>query len=116
MDKDEIRKTITRIISAIGEDPTREGLVNTPSRVARSYEELLSDYRVDPQKLINGALINVENDETIVVRAIEFVSLCEYHILPFIGLAHFAYILKKEIIGLSKIPRIVNMFAHRLLV
>lgn len=92
----------------------REGLVNTPGRVARSYEELLSGYRVDPQKLINGALFEVDYDEMIVVRDIEFVSLCEHHMLPFIGRAHVAYIPKKKIIGLSKIPRIVDMFAHRL--
>lgn len=114
MDKDEIKKAISRIITAIGEDPTREGLVNTPGRVARSYEELLSGYRVDPQKLINGALFEVDYDEMIVVRDIEFVSLCEHHMLPFIGRAHVAYIPKKKIIGLSKIPRIVDMFAHRL--
>jgi len=114
MDKDEIRKAVSRIISAIGEDPTREGLVNTPSRVARSYEELLSGYRVDPQKLINGALFEVEYDEMIVVRDIEFVSLCEHHMLPFIGRAHVAYIPRRKIIGLSKIPRIVDMFGHRL--
>ncbi len=114
MDKDEIRKAVLRIISAIGENPTREGLVNTPSRVARSYEELLSGYRLDPQKLINGALFEVDYDEMIVVRDIEFVSLCEHHMLPFIGRAHVAYIPKKKIIGLSKIPRIVDMFAHRL--
>lgn len=114
MDKDEIRKAVSKIISAIGEDPMREGLVNTPGRVARSYEELLSGYRVDPQKLINGALFEVDYDEMIVVRDIEFVSLCEHHMLPFIGRAHVAYIPKKKIIGLSKIPRIVDMFAHRL--
>lgn len=114
LDKDEIRKAVSKIISAIGEDPMREGLVNTPGRVARSYEELLSGYRVDPQKLINGALFEVDYDEMIVVRDIEFVSLCEHHMLPFIGRAHVAYIPKKKIIGLSKIPRIVDMFAHRL--
>jgi GTP cyclohydrolase I len=99
---------------SIGEDPNRDGLKSTPKRVAKSYEELLSGYRVDPRKLINGALFEVSYDEMIVVRDIEFFSLCEHHMLPFIGRIHVAYIPKKKIIGLSKIPRIVDMFSKRL--
>lgn len=89
-------------------------MVNTPRRVARSYEELLAGYRTDPYKLINGALFDVDYDEMVIVRDIEFYSLCEHHMLPFIGRAHVAYIPDKQVIGLSKIPRIVDMFARRL--
>jgi len=114
IDKDEIEKSITEILLSIGEDPNRDGLKATPKRVAKSYEELLSGYRVDPRKLVNGALFEVTYDEMIVVRDIEFFSLCEHHMLPFIGRVHVAYIPKKKIIGLSKIPRIVDMFSKRL--
>jgi GTP cyclohydrolase I len=114
IDKDVIEKSITDILLSIGEDPNRDGLKSTPKRVAKSYEELLSGYRVDPRKLINGALFEVSYDEMIVVRDIEFFSLCEHHMLPFIGRIHVAYIPKKKIIGLSKIPRIVDMFSKRL--
>jgi GTP cyclohydrolase I len=114
IDKDVIEKSITEILLSIGEDPNRDGLKSTPKRVAKSYEELLSGYRVDPRKLINGALFEVSYDEMIVVRDIEFFSLCEHHMLPFIGRIHVAYIPKKKIIGLSKIPRIVDMFSKRL--
>jgi GTP cyclohydrolase I len=102
------------ILTAVGEDPTREGLLNTPNRVARMYEELLDGYRTDPVKLINGALFDVEYDDMVIVKDIEFSSLCEHHMLPFIGHAHVAYIPRGKVIGLSKIPRIVDMFAHRL--
>jgi GTP cyclohydrolase I len=114
IDKDEIEKSVAEILISIGEDPNRDGLKATPKRVAKSYEELLSGYRVDPRKLINGALFEVSYDEMIVVRDIEFFSLCEHHMLPFIGRVHVAYIPKKKIIGLSKIPRIVDMFSKRL--
>ncbi len=109
-----IEESVLTILKAVGEDPTREGLQNTPHRVARSYEELLAGYRTDPYKLINGALFDVEYDEMVIVRDIEFYSLCEHHMLPFIGRAHVAYIPNKQVIGLSKIPRIVDMFARRL--
>jgi len=113
-DRGEIEKAISDILLAVGEDPDRDGLKATPKRVAKSYEELLSGYRVDPRKLINGALFEVSYDEMIVVRDIEFFSMCEHHMLPFIGRVHVAYIPKKKIIGLSKIPRIVDMFSKRL--
>jgi GTP cyclohydrolase I len=110
----EIQAAVRRILLAIGEDPDREGLISTPARVARMYDELLIGYRVDPVKLINGALFHVEYDEMVVVRDIEFYSLCEHHLLPFFGYAHIAYVPNGKVIGLSKIPRIVDMFARRL--
>lgn len=102
------------LIGALGEDPGREGLVNTPQRVARMYTELLCGYTIDPQKVVNGALFDIGYDEMVLVRDIEFYSLCEHHILPFLGRAHVAYIPAGKVIGLSKIPRIVDMYARRL--
>ena len=99
---------------AVGEDPEREGLRNTPDRVSRMYAELLSGYSADPEKIINGALFNINYDEMVLVRDIEFYSLCEHHMLPFLGRAHVAYLPKGKVIGLSKIPRIVDMYARRL--
>ena len=109
-----ISKSVTEILKAIGEDPGREGLVRTPERVARSYQEILGGYKTDPVQLINGALFTVDYDEMVIVKDIEFYSLCEHHMLPFFGKAHVAYVPKGKVIGLSKIPRIVDMFAHRL--
>ncbi len=114
MDRKQIEEAVKTILTSVGEDPQREGLQNTPQRVARMYEELLSGYSTDPVALLNGALFHAEYDEMVVVRDIEFASLCEHHMLPFIGHAHVAYIPKGKIIGLSKIPRIVDMFARRL--
>jgi GTP cyclohydrolase I len=114
VERPKIEAATLNILSAVGEDPTREGLLNTPNRVARMYEELLSGYRTDPSKLINGALFDVEYDDMVIVKDIEFSSLCEHHMLPFIGHAHVAYIPRGKVIGLSKIPRIVDMFARRL--
>jgi GTP cyclohydrolase I len=114
MDFDAIRKAMLEIIRAVGEDPEREGLQNTPERVSRMYAELLSGYSADPEKIINGALFNINYDEMVLVRDIEFYSLCEHHMLPFIGRAHVAYLPKGRVIGLSKIPRIVDMYARRL--
>jgi GTP cyclohydrolase I len=109
-----IRKLIFDLLGAVGEDPTREGLRNTPDRVARMYGELLSGYDMDPEKIINGALFHITYDEMVLVRDIEFYSLCEHHMLPFIGRAHVAYLPAGKVIGLSKIPRIVDMYARRL--
>ena len=108
------RDSITELLKAVGEDPEREGLRNTPDRVARMYVELLSGYHSEPEKIINGALFHVNYDEMVIVRDIEFYSLCEHHMLPFIGRTHVAYIPAGKVIGLSKIPRIVDIYARRL--
>jgi GTP cyclohydrolase I len=102
------------LLELIGEDPDREGLQRTPIRVAQMYSELTEGYHVDPIKLINDALFEVEYDEMVVVRDIDFASLCEHHMLPFWGRAHVAYIPRGRVVGLSKIPRIVEMYARRL--
>lgn len=114
IDQDTIRESVEKMLSAFGEDPNREGLQRTPDRVARMYEELLSGYRIDPVAMVNDALFEVEYDEMVIVRDIEFYSLCEHHMLPFLGRAHVAYMPRGKVIGLSKIPRIVDMFARRL--
>ncbi len=110
----EIENAIRDLLSAVGEDPERDGLNRTPERVARMYDELLAGYRVDPEKMINDAIFDVDYDEMVLVRDIELYSLCEHHMLPFIGKAHVAYLPKGKVIGLSKIPRIVDLFARRL--
>jgi len=114
MDLKKIESSVENILEAIGEDKGREGLVKTPDRVARAYQEMLDGYRTDPIKLVNKALFSVEYDDMIIVRDIELYSMCEHHMLPFIGRAHVAYLPKDKVIGLSKIPRIVDMFSHRL--
>ena len=114
IDQDSIQRAIRQLLQAVGEDPDRQGLVDTPRRVAEMYVELLDGYRMDPIELLNGALFEVKYDEMVVVRDIEFYSLCEHHMLPFLGRAHFAYLPRDRVIGLSKIPRIVDMFARRL--
>ena len=102
------------ILHAIGEDVNREGLLDTPKRVARAYAELTAGYHVDPVRLINDAIFDVSYDEMVIVRDIDFYSLCEHHLLPFLGQVDVAYIPNGKVIGLSKIPRIVEMFARRL--
>lgn len=109
-----IEFAVQNILMNIGEDPEREGLLLTPKRVARMFDELTSGYHVDPVKLINGAVFTVDYDEMVVVKDIDFYSLCEHHLLPFYGRAHVAYIPNGKVVGLSKIPRIVEMFARRL--
>ena len=109
-----ITNSVTEILKAIGEDPGREGLIRTPERVARSYQEILGGYQTDPVQLVNGALFTVDYDEMVIVKDIEYYSLCEHHMLPFFGKAHVAYVPRGKVLGLSKIPRIVDMFAHRL--
>ncbi len=105
---------VRRLLELIGEDPDREGLQRTPERVARMFAELTEGYRVDPVALVNDALFDVSYDEMVVVRDIEFYSLCEHHMLPFFGRAHVAYIPDGKVLGLSKIPRVVEMYARRL--
>lgn len=109
-----IEDAVRAILTHVGEDPEREGLQRTPHRVAKMYGEVLEGYDIDPVALVNGALFDVEYDEMIVVKDIEFFSMCEHHMLPFYGRAHVAYIPSEKIIGLSKIPRMVDMFARRL--
>lgn len=109
-----IEVAVHSILRNIGENPEREGLLNTPNRVARMYQELTSGYYTDPIKLINGAIFSVDYDEMVVVKDIDFYSMCEHHMLPFYGKAHVAYIPNGKVVGLSKIPRIVEMFARRL--
>jgi GTP cyclohydrolase I len=113
-DQPHIETAVREILFHIGEEPEREGLVKTPERVARMYDELTAGYRTDPIKLINGAVFDVDYDEMVIVKDIEFYSMCEHHMLPFFGRAHVAYIPDGKVIGLSKIPRIVEMFARRL--
>lgn len=114
IDQEKITDSVREILESIGEDPKREGLLKTPERVAKAYGELLSGYRTDPIDLLNEAIFDVSYDEMVIVRDIEFYSLCEHHMLPFLGRAHVAYLPKGKVIGLSKIPRIVDMFARRL--
>lgn len=114
MDDARIENAVTDILQAVGEDPEREGLKFTPRRIARMYHELLGGYNVDPQVLVNGAIFNVDYDEMVLVRDIEFFSLCEHHMLPYMGRVHVAYIPDGKVVGLSKIPRIVEMYARRL--
>lgn len=112
--REEMEIAVRTILEGIGEDPKREGLQRTPYRVAKMYGELTAGYHVDPVALINDAIFTVDYNELVVVRDIEFSSLCEHHMLPFWGRAHVAYMPQGKVIGLSKIPRIVDMFAQRL--
>jgi len=114
VERAQVEAAVREILDSVGEDPQREGLLDTPKRVARMYDELLAGYRVDPVALINDALFDVSYDEMVIVRDIEYYSLCEHHLLPFLGRAHVAYLPGDKVIGLSKIPRIVDMFARRL--
>ena len=117
MDPDtSMREAVSQILACLGEDPTRDGLRDTPRRVAKMYGELLGGYFQDLDTIVNGARFDVEygSGEMVAASEIEYVSMCEHHMLPFTGKAHVAYIPKDRVIGLSKIPRIVDMFAHRL--
>src|SRR5690242_14906488 len=105
---------VQQMLSRLGEDPNREGLTRTPERVEKALRFLTSGYHTDVRKVVNGALFPVKYDEMVIVKDIEFFSLCEHHLLPFFGKVHVAYLPKGHVIGLSKIPRIVDMFACRL--
>lgn len=109
-----IADLIRKMLVQIGEDPNREGLRRTPERYEKALRFLTSGYRQDPEKLLNGAMFSVCYDEMVVVRDIELYSLCEHHLLPFFGRCHVAYIPNKKVVGLSKIARMVNMYARRL--
>ena len=115
MDKsEEFEVAIKKVLELLGENPEREGLLKTPSRVAKAWSFLTEGYHQDPKEILNQALFSTSNDEMVVVRDIEFYSTCEHHMLPIIGRAHVAYIPDGKVVGLSKIPRIVNLFARRL--
>ena len=114
LDRTKIEAAVASIIGSIGEDAGRDGLKRTPERVARMYGELFAGYWTDPVKLVNEAIFDVKYDEMVLVRDIEFYSMCEHHMLPFVGRAHVAYIPNGKVLGLSKIPRIVDMYARRL--
>ena len=105
---------IRELLTKLGEDPEREGLANTPVRVDKALRFLTSGYRADIRKIVNGALYQVKYDEMVIVKDIEFFSMCEHHMLPFFGKMHIAYIARNKVIGLSKLPRIVDIFARRL--
>jgi len=109
-----IADLVRKMLVQIGEDPNREGLRRTPERFEKALRFLTSGYRQDPEKLLNGAMFSVCYDEMVVVKDIEVYSLCEHHLLPFFGRCHVAYIPSKKVVGLSKIARLVNMFARRL--
>ena len=114
IDTTAIEDAIENLLRAFGEDPTRPGLDRTPNRIAQMYGQLLEGYRIDPIAMVNDALFEVTYDEMVLVRDIEFYSLCEHHLLPFLGRAHVAYFPRGKVIGLSKIPRIVDLFSRRL--
>lgn len=109
-----LEQSIKTILTSIGEDPQREGLLKTPKRVAKSYEFMTQGYSQDPHQILNQALFHSDNSQMVLVKDIEFYSLCEHHLLPIIGRAHVAYIPNGKVVGLSKIPRVVDVFARRL--
>lgn len=112
--EEEFEQAITKVLELLGEDPRREGLLKTPNRVAKALKFLTEGYEQDPKEILNQALFSTSNDEMVLVRDIEFYSMCEHHMLPIIGRAHVAYIPDGKVVGLSKIPRIVNVYARRL--
>jgi GTP cyclohydrolase IA len=111
---DPIEKNIRELLHQLGEDPDRDGLARTPARVAKSFRFLTEGYAQDPLAILNNALFEVTYDEMVVVRDIDFYTLCEHHLIPFFGRVHVAYIPNGRVVGLSKIPRLVEMFARRL--
>ena len=113
-DEESIAALLKRVLDQLGENPAREGLERTPERAAKALQFLTSGYQTDVRQIVNGALFSVKYDEMVIVKDIEFFSLCEHHLLPFFGKMHVAYLPKDRVIGLSKIPRIVDVFARRL--
>src|SRR3972149_9730091 len=105
---------VRQMIAMVGEDPQREGLRRTPERFERALRYLTSGYHQDPKKILNNAMFSVGYDQMVVVKDIELFSLCEHHMLPFLGKCHVAYLPDKKVVGLSKIPRLVNMYSRRL--
>ena len=114
MENDKIENLTKQLIEEIGEDPTREGLLKTPSRVSKAWSFFSGGYNQDLDKIINNAVFNEDATDMVVVRDVEFFSLCEHHLIPFFGRAHVAYLPNGKVIGLSKIPRIIDMFSRRL--
>lgn len=114
MHHDKVKKLVHELLAEIGEDPEREGLLSTPKRVAKAYEFLTAGYHKDIDQVLNNAIFNERYDEMVIVNNIDFYSMCEHHMLPFYGKVHVAYIPNGKIVGLSKIPRIVDVFARRL--
>jgi GTP cyclohydrolase I len=114
MNLDRIEKLVRELLTEIGEDPNREGLRKTPSRVARSFEFLMSGYDSDPREIVNGAIFQAESNNMIISRDIEVYSMCEHHMLPFFGKCHVGYIADKKVLGLSKMARIVDVYSRRL--
>ena len=114
MENDKIENLTKQLIEEIGEDPSREGLLKTPSRVSKAWSFFSRGYNQDLDKIINNAVFNEDATDMVVVRDVEFFSLCEHHLIPFFGRAHVAYLPNGKVIGLSKIPRIIDMFSRRL--
>jgi GTP cyclohydrolase IA len=112
--REELEKLVHRQLELVGEDPRRDGLKNTPRRVAKAFEFLTQGYEQDPKKVLNDALFDVRSDEMVIVKDIDFYSLCEHHMLPFFGKVHIAYLPGKKVVGLSKLPRLVDIFSRRL--
>jgi len=110
----ELENHYTDILKLLGEDPTREGLLKTPARVGKALQFITHGYALDPVEIIRSAMFHEDHNQMVIVKDIELYSMCEHHMLPFFGKAHVAYVPKGRVIGLSKIPRIVDMFAHRL--
>jgi GTP cyclohydrolase I len=111
---DEIQGLVEQLLGLLGEDPARDGLVKTPERVAKAFRFFTEGYQQDPEETLNGALFPIEYDEMVVIRDIDFFSLCEHHLLPFYGKCHVAYLPNGRIVGLSKIPRLVEVYSRRL--
>jgi len=112
--KDELQKAVTRVIELMGDDPKRDGLKRTPKRVAEAWEFLTKGYGQEPKQVLNSALFDSDSDDMVIVKDIDFYSMCEHHMLPFFGRVHVAYLPHGKIIGLSKLPRLVDIFARRL--
>ena len=112
--EDPIQGLVTTMLKELGEDPGRDGLIKTPQRVAKSMRFFTQGYDLDPVEILNGALFDVDYDEMVLIKDIDFYSLCEHHMIPFFGRAHVAYIPNKKVLGLSKIPRLVELLSRRL--
>ena len=114
MDEERVREAVELLLAEVGEDPTRDGLVRTPERYASALRFLTGGYDTDIGEVVNDALFEVDSSEMVIVRDIDFYSLCEHHMLPFFGRCHVAYLPRERVIGLSKIPRLIEMFSRRL--